>query len=159
MDRVVVSGWWMACDCAAAYQVWNWLSGDGERSVVVRVEVSYWSSLGATVGGLVRLALVRGDGWMDGWMDGGGMAQMSFSLAAADMIALVNWCGGSFLALEDFGFYFKEEWSKGGRKEGRKEGVGILAVSDLGRANFVLLGFRELRRDAERGLTGSRRWK
>jgi len=43
------------------------------------------------------------DGWEDGWEDGwvgGGMAQMSFSLAVADMIALVNWCGGSFLALD-----------------------------------------------------------
>jgi len=36
------------------------------------------------------------DGWEDGWM-GGGMAQMSFSLAAADMIALVR---GFFLALD-----------------------------------------------------------
>lgn len=50
VDRVVVSGWWMACDCAAVYQVWNWISGDGERSVEVRVEVAYWSSFGATVG-------------------------------------------------------------------------------------------------------------
>ena len=50
VDRVVVSGWWMARDCAGVYQVWNWISGDGERSVEVRVEVAYWSSFGATVG-------------------------------------------------------------------------------------------------------------
>lgn len=49
VDRVVVSGWWMACDCAAVYQVWNWVRGDGERSVEVRVEVAYWSSFGAIV--------------------------------------------------------------------------------------------------------------
>jgi len=47
------------------------------------------------------------EGRKDGWM-GGGMAQMSFSLAAADMIALGAGAGVLFSIglLKDFGFYF-----------------------------------------------------
>lgn len=66
------------------------------------------------------------------------MAQMSFSLAAADMIALVNWYGGGLFSIGSmraFGFLFWRGGSTIGMVKERKE-VGILVVSDLRRATL-----------------------
>ena len=58
MERQTVSGWCTCEVCARVNQVWNWVRGEGERSVRERVERVYWSAwaevrapAGATGGG------------------------------------------------------------------------------------------------------------
>jgi len=61
------------------------------------------------------------------------MAQMSFSLAAADMIALVNWYGGGLFSIGPLkGFLVfilgRREYNTIGMVKERKEEMGILVV-------------------------------